>query len=70
MSMSSEKRLINPKAFDSDVPPLNKQARAVRRQPIKQRVERPADPEVLLDVLFGRAEASSGCREQVAAVGV
>jgi hypothetical protein len=34
-------------------------------RPVEERIERPTDPEVLLDVLNGRPKSASGCQEQV-----
>jgi hypothetical protein len=34
-------------------------------RPVEQRIERPADPEVLLDVLNHRPKSASGCQKQV-----
>jgi len=45
-----------------------KKPRMLGRQAVEQNIERPSDPEVFLDVLFGRAKASRGCEKNVAAV--
>jgi hypothetical protein len=47
---------------------LEQQSRAGRRQPVEQRVEGPADPKILLDILLGGAKPPAGGDEGVAPV--
>src|SRR5439155_15388415 len=48
--------------------PFEKQTRPIRWQLVKERIERPADPEVFLDVLFRRPHPPSRRGEQRPAV--
>jgi len=38
------------------------------RESVKERVKRPANPEVLLDILRGRSDSPGGAEEHVTAV--
>ena len=47
---------------------FEQQARTVRLQPVEQRIQRPADPEILFDILHRRAEPPRGSEEAIAPV--
>ena len=62
------KSLNQAEGFRQGCSALEQQARRTGRSALEQRIERPAHPKVLLDVLLGRSDPPSGRDEQIATI--
>ena len=65
--MSSDSRLISPKAFEASAT-LEEQGGVFLRKSAEQQVENEADPEVLLHMRRDRVESGRSRREDVATI--